>query len=101
MTPRSRTVSALAQPAPAPVVAAPEASADPSQQRGALDRSLNGHVFTPGLLIRSPFPVTSFEADLLYGSGTGTGPTYDVRTLTVAPVDATAYAALIRLQYLW
>jgi hypothetical protein len=33
-------------------------------------------VFTPGLLIRSPFATTSFVADLQYGSGTAKGTKY-------------------------
>jgi hypothetical protein len=41
---------------------------------GNVDRALAGHVFTPSILIRSPFAVTDVGADLLYGSGTATGP---------------------------
>jgi hypothetical protein len=44
---------------------------------GAADRTLGAHVFTPASLVRSPFTVTSFQADLWYGSGTAKGPYYD------------------------
>ena len=40
---------------------------------GNVNRTLNGHVFTPSLLIRSPFAVTQVGADLLYGTGTADG----------------------------
>ncbi len=49
---------------------------DPATQPGSEDRTLNGHVFTPGILIRSPFATTTFVADLQYGSGTATGTKY-------------------------
>jgi hypothetical protein len=41
---------------------------------GNVDRRLGDHVFTPSLLVRAPFAVTQVGADLLYGSGTATGP---------------------------
>ena len=56
---------------------AADALLDRADLRGARDRSLNGHVFTPSLVVRSPFAVTTFQADLLYGTGKATGPTYD------------------------
>jgi hypothetical protein len=40
---------------------------------GNVHRTMAGHVFTPSLLIRSPFAVTQVGADLLYGSGTAEG----------------------------
>jgi hypothetical protein len=40
---------------------------------GNVNRTMNGHVFTPSLLIRSPFAVTQVGADLLYGAGTADG----------------------------
>jgi hypothetical protein len=40
---------------------------------GNVHRTMNGHVFTPSLLIRSPFAVTQVGADLLYGAGTADG----------------------------
>jgi hypothetical protein len=70
---------ALAQtqlPPPEPVQPRPPVGR--SEQRGAVDRSLEGHVFTPSLNVRSPFAVTAFQADLLYGTADATGPTYDV-----------------------
>jgi hypothetical protein len=84
-------LAGLAAAAPAAAPAAP-ASADPAgaatatkanaygpmDQRlvlpGNVDRRIGAHVFTPSLLIRAPFAVTQVGADLLYGSGTATGP---------------------------
>ncbi|WP_248354609.1 hypothetical protein [Anaeromyxobacter oryzae] len=77
-------LAALAsRPASAQIVGPVDTNAAP----GAADRMLAGHVFTPSLLVRSPFAVTAFEADLLYGSGSATGPTYDVHGEVVG--DAT------------
>ncbi len=77
------TLALLAALAAAPAAAAPEGRADPAAQPGTANRTLNGHVFTPGLLIRSPFAVTTFQADLLYGSGTATGPAYDSAAVAI------------------
>ncbi|HET8541067.1 MAG TPA: hypothetical protein VFL83_14430 [Anaeromyxobacter sp.] len=41
-------------------------------------RVLNGHAFQPSFLVRTPFAVTTFDANLVYGIGNATGPTYDV-----------------------
>lgn len=62
--------------------AQPQGGVDPGAP-GTQDRSLAGHVFTPSLLVRSPFAVTAFGADLLYGTGTATGPSYDVAGFVV------------------
>jgi hypothetical protein len=56
----------------------PVAKVDPATQRGTADRTLGGHVFVPTLLVRSPFAVTSFQMDVLYGAGDATGPALDV-----------------------
>ncbi len=69
-------VAALTALASAPAAAETAARRDPATQPGAADRTLNGHVFTPGLLIRSPFATTSFVADLQYGAGEATGTKY-------------------------
>jgi hypothetical protein len=42
-------------------------------------RVLDGHLFQPSFLVRTPFAVTSFDVGLLYGVGDATGPTYDIR----------------------
>ncbi len=68
-------VAALAALAGGPAARAAEGP-DPATQPGAADRTLNGHVFTPGILIRSPFATTTFLADLQYGSGSATGTKY-------------------------
>ena len=39
---------------------------------------LNGHVFSPSLLVDSPFRETTFQLGLLYGFGHATGPKYEV-----------------------
>ena len=46
----------------------------------ALDsqRGLDGHVFQPSFLARTPFAVTSFDVGLIYGVGDATGPTYNI-----------------------
>jgi hypothetical protein len=70
-----------ADPAAAATTAAPakqasnayDAFADRLELPGNVNRTLAGHVFTPSLLIRSPFAVTQVGADLLYGAGTADG----------------------------
>ncbi len=68
-------MAAAALLAAAPAVAE-TARPDPAEQPGSADRTLNGHVFTPGILIRSPFATTTFLADLQYGTGSATGTKY-------------------------
>lgn len=68
-------IAALAALAAAPA-AAETARPDPATQPGSADRTLNGHVFTPGILIRSPFATTTFVADLQYGTGSASGTKY-------------------------
>jgi len=75
---RARAAAAvLAVLASASAAAETDRPADFTTQPGAVDRVLDGHVFSSGTLVRSPFAVTAFEANLMYGSGTATGPTYD------------------------
>jgi hypothetical protein len=67
----------------APAVTRAKPGVDPAKNPGTADRTLGGHVFTPSLLVRSPFAVTSFEASLLYGAGDATGPTLDVSGVVI------------------
>ena len=53
------------------------ARAQPAQLKS--QRSLDGHVFQPSFLVRTPFAVQDFDVDLTYGVGDATGPTYDIR----------------------
>jgi hypothetical protein len=53
------------------------ARAQPAQLKS--QRSLDGHLFQPSFLVRSPFTVQDFDVDLIYGAGDATGPTYDIR----------------------
>ncbi len=69
---------ALAALASGPAAAQGGGRADPAAQPGTADRTLGGHVFVPELLVRSPFATTSFQADILYGSGSATGTRYDL-----------------------
>jgi hypothetical protein len=52
-----------------------------ARAQAALDsqRGLDGHVFQPSFLVRSPLATTSFNVNLAYGVGDATGPTYNIR----------------------
>jgi hypothetical protein len=78
----------------APAVARAKPGFDPAKNPGTADRTLGGHVFTPSLLVRSPFAVTSFEASLLYGAGDASGPTYDTDSGVVIGEEKYSFAAM-------
>jgi hypothetical protein len=42
-------------------------------------RTLDGHVFQPSFLARTPFAVKAFDVGLVYGLGEASGPTYNFR----------------------
>lgn len=75
----AQAAPAVAQTAVASAQAAPAAGDRPAEAPGLRSqRSLDGHVFQPSLLARTPFAVKSFDVSLLYGVGDATGPRYDL-----------------------
>ncbi len=61
------------------IAAAAAVTAGAARAEGlATDRVLNGHAFLPSFVIRTPFAATSFDANLGYGVGSASGPTYNL-----------------------
>jgi hypothetical protein len=52
-------------------------------------------VFTPPLLVRSPFALTTFQAELAYSTDVGH------RGISIRKLDADAIVSQIRLHYVW
>jgi hypothetical protein len=76
----------------------PPASPPPRQEE---PRTVNGHLFQPSLVVRGPFTTTHFALGMLFGSGSATGPVYDLQGAVVGTRDYTFVALGQALSFEW